>query len=1045
MSELSRLFNQLAKSPSTSSGTTGWLSNPGNKSWYEGSSRSPNSPHVKSYVTVTKTPTNSSSSAADTVQSKLGVNVTKGTIKGKKKKSHNSSIFGDILGGYADIMKNTATDVIDMAEGAGPGLLKVATTNPKDTAIVIAHDYKRRYGPLFGYATGGGDIGKFLTEVKRHPLAPALDISTVLTLGGAAAAKAVPTLAEGGTTALRVDRSLVKAGEAEATTRPLSKNIFTRNAYEKPAYALQRVLPSRLPILGERAAAVRTITNKLESGVGDISHHQHQLVQTVHKIRQAAHKDDTVTQAFDQVAADIRHRPLQTFGDTLDTPTARNFDSKVDFKLNETTRHSPEIDDLANVIKSQIQPDSRGMIVAKDGASAETHAFVKLHNTRETLNQSLTKVETLVAKADAQGYAAKIPGYRAGKRVGESEFNPSGVSLGVKSKGAEGSMEVKMVPNPHYKPAGMNYKTGKATASKGEPMIPESELYTEAEGSFVSAGRKSTAPIKNQTKYEEPSKISQKKPSRRSGRQAAKVANQVAPKDKSYLDGVRRVDTHTDSVANYLEMHSKGIKSAGNALSKDFLEKYGKDPKLTKELGDLFDKKGASNSLSGNFNKATQLWKDVILAGRPAFLVNNFVGNQIMFHLKQGFGGKALQMSAHGELNKAFEHHFFEHRQSLGGSEAAEGTSFYRRNVNKVYGTQAGHEQVLRKATMREAAMAIPAIKTEMRKLISEKNLTEGEALDQAMTKAFKTADGDTYKQMIGKAIDDTLGNYRHYSSAEKKLKGAVPFYGWQRHALRTTASIIKDQPLTANVTSHVGAIGKEDNAKNFPGTPAFMGTYVKTRLGTFDTQALNPLKGGSDTIKMLRELGSGQSGNLPTVASALNPFIGAAAQGLTGVNMTTGAPVKTTGGLSGAILEQVVGGLPQIKLGKIALGMNDTGNRRDPHYFLTPTGQLKHKFIDSTGKVMFGPDGLPLEAADRHMLAPSFINGALGWVGIPKRDVNLVTAQTVAKSIDSKLHPDADFHERKKRAKKTVTSIVSSTTKKHKTKGSGYVVQGSK
>lgn len=510
----------------------------------------------------------------------------------------------------------------------------------------------------------------------------------------------------------------------------------------------------------------------------------------------------------------------------------------------------------------------------------------------------------------------------------------------------------------------------------------------------------------------------------------------VSKSGKGFLDGIKPVDIHSDPVRNYMDTHQLASQKVSNLISKNFIQAYTKDPQMVKELTQMYEKKGPAGSLGGSLDRSTQLWKDVILAGRPAFIINNYVGNQIMYHLKNGVAGKALQMAADGKLNKAFDTHFHEHGQTLGSAEKALGNSRYRKTVNRVYNLQSKHEQILRKATMREAAMSIPAIKTEVR-VLTGKGMSEGDALASAMRNAFKTTDGNTYKSMISKSIDDTMGNYRHFNSSEQLLKKAVPFYSWNRHALRTYSSILKDQPLTANALANLGVSGGKENEKNFPGTPDFMQTYVKGKLGTFDTQSLNPLKGGSDTVKVIKELIAGKSGNLPTVASNLNPLLVGGIQSITGVNATTGAPVNTTGGLIGGVAEQTIGGLPQIKMVNNALGMDTGGNRKDPHYFLTPTGQLKRKFVDSEGKVKFGPDGLPLEAGDRHMIDPSLENSVLGWLGVPKKNINIKTAQIVKKSIDSKNNPPSEFHARKTKAK--VKATVNLTTKKHKSK-TGFI-----
>lgn len=835
-------------------------SNAANTSWYLGSAKTPK---VASYLTVMKAP--KSNSAAAAIASHFGVNLK--NPKNKAAKKQHESLLGSILGGAKDVGGNLVTDVINTAEGTPAGLLKLATTNPIDSAKAIGHDYATRYGKLFK-----GDFGGFAHDVTKHPFSYLLDASSLGTGSGAILGRLAPALAKGGEVGLRINRAEHALGDTAKVSRPLSANVFTRNVFEKPAYALQRTLPQKLPILGESAAAKRTVANVVEGKKAEA----HRLTPALSRaVKEAQKGPHVVGQAIDEL-----NRHFDKVGGKF-----QPIDPRKSFNIMDTKAVTPEVDAVVKQVKSELQKDTNGNLVAKADASPATISFLKIHNAKSALNQ-----------------------------VWEARQN-----------------------------AGV-------------------------------------------------------------------------------LNGLKHMDLGTDSVRNYLDTHALADEKTGNLVAKAYLDKYTKDPQTTRELTQMFDKHGPSSSLEKNFNAATQGWKDLILM-RPGFILNNWIGNQSMYHLKNGLAGVALQKAAKGEYNGAYEHFFSEHR-TLGDVEKGQGNTRFGKMRNKFYGLQSGHEQVLKKATMSKAAMAIPAIKTEVRALTG-KGMSQGKALESAMNKAFKSPEGANYRALINKAIDDTTGNYRHFSASEQKIRGIVPFYSWNRHALRTYSSIIKDQPIEAAALSQIGTQGKQDNAKLFPGTPDFMSTYVKGALGTFDTQSLNPLKGGSDTIKSIKELVSGNPGNMPALASNLNPFIGGAVQALSGVNMTTGAPVTVGGGLLGSVAQQTIGGLPEVKIAKLGFGSQDTGNRKDPHYFLTPTGQLKRKFKDSEGKVKLGPDGLPLEAADRHMINQSLENSVLNWLGVPKKNINIKTAQIVKKSIDSKIHPVTDFHARKSSTKKKTNHIV--------------------
>ncbi len=1028
-SDFNKLSSLFSGNTSKSSTPTGWSAGNafGNSSWEAGSS---STNKVHSYVNVLKAPKKGTGATSKAVQRKFGITNLDAAGKAAAAKSGHHSLLGSILGGIADVSGNLVQDTIDTGENFFPGILKLATTNPIDSAKTIAKGYEQNYGKLFS-----GDIGGFAHDVAKHPLGYLLDASTLGTGGGAILGRLVPKFAETGSVALRVDRAAVKSGEAVGVSKNLSRNVWTRNVFEKPGYALQRILPENTPFIGESRAAVKQATGALESSLGAVQHSQHVFEKTVRDLRHTNQKDDSLLHAIDQVSNDIRSRPQQA-GIHMDkgipaflTPTSRALDPRRDFNLNETVQSSDKITHLVNTIKSEIQFAADGTIVAKDGASAAAQSFLKLHNAKTSLTQAVdtaTMKSQEVLKTSPNSVATKMT--KSGQLV-------------KKDRGAKASKDsVRIAPDtvetiPAHRvdsPSVFSHfdKNGKQVWTKGSSKwVPETSVTTKG-SALYSKGAEHLAPAElNRTGV----------PSVNAGKMVTAAANKALPTAKTYLNGIRVVDTHSDPVANYLEMHSHALGALGKDIAKGFLDKYGENPGLVRELSSLYEKKSPPGSLTGQYNKATQIWKDIILVGRPAFLVNNFVGNQVMYHLKNGIAGKAFQMAATGKLDKTFDKHFFEHRTSLGESEKAVARdplapeNKYRRNVNRVYNIQGKHEQVLRKATMREVALTIPAIKNTMREFTSA-GMDESTAFGKAMDKALASTDGASYRELISKGIDDTMGNYRHYSAFEKQIKAVVPFYGWNRHALRTYSSILKDQPGRANVIAEASRMGAGENAKNFPGTPDFMHSYVTGKFGTYDTSPLNPLKGGTDTIKAIKEIISNKPGHYPTIAGNLNPIIGAAAQALSGVNLATGAPIKQSripfiggalGGLAGSTSDQIFSGMPLTKMGSLALGMDKGGNRNDPKYFLTPTGMLKKKFVDSEGKVKMGPDGLPMESADRHMLQPSLKNSFLSYVGIPKRDVNLKTAQTVAKSIATKEHGPGEFHNRSKQKAKVKAIMV--------------------
>ncbi|MCR4340296.1 MAG: hypothetical protein NUW01_10475, partial [Gemmatimonadaceae bacterium] len=95
-----------------------------------------------------------------------------------------------------------------------------------------------------------GDYGKFFGEVYKHPLGPILDLATVITLGGGAAGRAGGTLGKAGT--LSLESPAAKAGieGALTITRSTARNPVIRGR-QVALDRFMKMFPAETPIVGE--------------------------------------------------------------------------------------------------------------------------------------------------------------------------------------------------------------------------------------------------------------------------------------------------------------------------------------------------------------------------------------------------------------------------------------------------------------------------------------------------------------------------------------------------------------------------------------------------------------------------------------------------------------------------------------------------------------------------------------------------------------------------------------------------------------------------
>jgi hypothetical protein len=160
-------------------------------------------------------------------------------LKTKSKSSSHPNIATQVLG-------NLKNDIVDTATGMPAGLLH-SVEHPIDAAQQIGQSYADLYGPLLH-----GDFGKFGHNVAQHPLSPALDLLSLVSLGAGTAARAA------GTVGRTAEIGVAKAGAKglEVGVSPGAKGlrqVASIKATEK--------LPENIPLVGMRAKGIRTAAN----------------------------------------------------------------------------------------------------------------------------------------------------------------------------------------------------------------------------------------------------------------------------------------------------------------------------------------------------------------------------------------------------------------------------------------------------------------------------------------------------------------------------------------------------------------------------------------------------------------------------------------------------------------------------------------------------------------------------------------------------------------------------------------------------------------
>lgn len=429
-------------------------------------------------------------------------------------------------------------------------------------------------------------------------------------------------------------------------------------------------------------------------------------------------------------------------------------------------------------------------------------------------------------------------------------------------------------------------------------------------------------------------------------------------------------------------------------------ELYVVDKKLVDRL--LKEHRDRHHLVEGLIKRPLTWWKRIILGGRPAFLANNTFGNAFMLSLHMG-GPTLIRSMLHAMVDRpGGEMELASLSKSLGRGKYQGIRDRYMPELHNTFA--AGHsgdkfvkskgervlEGVMPAVSHIEDKFRLAGMETALRKNATVKAMmakapTGVDKLEWAAHRLFEGGKNERLRRDILTEVERPLGNYRSYGPLEQTARELMPFYAWYRHAALSGLDLGLNKPGRVNALAQVGNEGQQDKLPL--GLPDFLQQLVPLgqggeKLAGLSTQGLNPYNTDVDLARGLHDLLPGgnpkEAGR--DVGGLLHPGLSAAIQGMTGVSLLTGAPLKqgidqNQGGLLGSVLSQTFGNVPQAQLlGKLQDALVGTGA---PTVELTPTGRVKKKKT-------------PLYNTDLLSLLESYL-------GVPLKNINLSEAQTLA------------------------------------------------
>lgn len=354
-------------------------------------------------------------------------------------------------------------------------------------------------------------------------------------------------------------------------------------------------------------------------------------------------------------------------------------------------------------------------------------------------------------------------------------------------------------------------------------------------------------------------------------------------------------------------------------------------------------------------HKPTQTWKNFVLATRPGFLATNVIGNSLLYAMRhagpEGAWALGRQIFERGDkIHSGISDSWVREQmpeQSIENTHTNTqiinrefAPSNFKRSFNKflgtLYGINAKHEAMLRRASIDAAARSLPEIQERLRYV--EAGLKNGRIDLKGKSKleyAIQTS-SEGVRRQISSMTDDVMGNYRDFSQGEQWMKELVPFYAWNRHAARTTASILGERPVESALLNQVGQQGASANQTILGDVPEFMRAYAPIEgsipgLGagpgeqlTLNTASYNPFLTVLQTAEAGKSLISGHPGqDYSELGSSINPLLGSVIEQFSGKSMLSGGPVKNDigGGFLGAVARPFLS-TGQIQMGEKLLGL---------------------------------------------------------------------------------------------------------------------------
>jgi hypothetical protein len=855
-------------------------------------------------------------------------------------------------GGVLGLFRNLGSDVKGAVTGFIPGVVHMAE-HPIGGAEAMGKGIWSTWSPLIH-----GHFTQFGQGIYEHPLAPLLDLASVASLGLGTAAR-IGSLAEAGSIA--ADRTALAAGQdlgasngllhsAARLTLPKTRTLVDKGISEggKGRGMLSYQLSTRPLRRLMQEHALPRVTNTLPQGMQDF------LSRTTFSRKLYGEMARRAT-----MASAVRSSMLNAGAKAEAIGAAR-------------AGHMTMLDSAMLVGKSLVDPTSAPRVRQELAWSAhsglamgapikmrpdEAIAFLKEHPHWLPVKAPWAvhgAYQSLLAGARrTEGKLQRI----ALKNAGLASALPR-----IEEQLAYHNAQLKEMYDNGYLHTMTPAKTKLKEPTVKQSMEQHAQPILEVQRNIKMLDRLHTKAIAAKTAHDDAvAKLADAKAAR------------MALEHRSHAEYYQHVGSSEEAFNNFASnlgryatlKPGRTEESISRALSKAWVGSDGKIPLVPRHDAVMMGRElhGSTNFLTKMVRDTTGFWKGVQVKFTPKTVLNNTVGNHIIYSMRMMNPVTATTSMAHalrmihspadtGSIlmratpwkNKQwfFQHFSPElHDTFAKGVLGEEPTGNAMRSTSRVARVMKGPgmytlvqktaDEPVRAASIISYVHSDPQVIARAEDLMVKAKargvtLSKNEALDKAAGRVLRH--NNELKQRASEFGRTIAGDYLSKTPTEQKIKDWVPFYLWDRHIVKSGSNLLKDTPGRAVMLQQLSQMGEGQVKKYLGNVPDYLlgalplkelglsGDAGQGRTAAMVAPSLNPWGTLGDLAGLGQALTVGGNNEMGSdVFGQINPLVSSAIEYGTGKSLLTGAPVARHGGLFSSIAANLGQGFPETKV----------------------------------------------------------------------------------------------------------------------------------